>query len=75
MLRRVGFGVLWGFVGYLCGAFGGGWLVSQLSSNTHDRDMEAVVTGALVIGPLVGLIAFIIGAVRAGRPRATPASS
>jgi hypothetical protein len=32
MLRRVGFGILWGFVGYLCRAFGGGWLVSQMSS-------------------------------------------
>ena len=69
MMRRVGFGVLWGFVGYLCGAFGGGWLVTQMSSNTHDRELEAAMTGALVFGPLVGLIAFIIGAVRAGRPR------
>jgi hypothetical protein len=68
MMRRVGFGVLWGFVGYLCGAFGGGWLVTQMSSNTHDRDLEAAMTGAFFIGPLVGVIAFIIGAVRAGRP-------
>jgi hypothetical protein len=68
MMRRVGFGVLWGLVGYLCGAFGGGWLVAQTSSNTFDRDMEAAMTGAFVIGPLVGLIAFVIGAVRAGRP-------
>ena len=70
MLRRIGFGILWGFVGYLCGAFGGAWLVSQTSSNTHDLSMEATVTGALVIGPLVGLIAFIIGAVRAGSRKA-----
>jgi hypothetical protein len=68
MLRRVGFGILWGIVGYVCGAFAGGWLVSQLSSNTHDREMEAVVTGAIVIGPLVGLVAFGIGSWRAGRP-------
>jgi hypothetical protein len=67
MLRRVGFGVLWGFVGYLCGAFGGGWLVSQMSSNTFDRDVEAAMTGAFVIGPLVGILGFVIGAWRAGR--------
>ena len=69
MLRRIGSGILWGFVGYLCGAVGGGWLVNQMSSNTHDRSMEAAMTGAFVFGPLAGLIAFIIGAVRAGRPR------
>ncbi|MGE3646381.1 MAG: hypothetical protein AB7F96_21250 [Beijerinckiaceae bacterium] len=38
--------------GYLTGAFGGGWLVSVLSSNTHDRAMEAAMTGAFVLGPL-----------------------
>jgi hypothetical protein len=67
MLRRVGFGILWGVAGYLGGAFGGGWLVTQLSSNTFDRDMEAAMTGAFVIGPLVGILAFVIGAWRAGR--------
>ena len=66
MLRRFGFGILWGFIGYLCGAFGGAWLVTQTSSNTFDLDMEAAMTGAFVSGPLVGLIAFVIGAWRAG---------
>lgn len=66
-MRRVGFGILWGIVGYLCGAFGGGWLVAQSSSNTFDREMEAAMTGAFVIGPLVGIVAFVIGAWRAGR--------
>ena len=66
-MRRVGFGILWGIVGYLCGAFGGGWLVAQSSSNTFDREMEAAMTGAFFIGPLVGIVAFVIGAWRAGR--------
>jgi hypothetical protein len=70
MLRRVGFGFLWGAIGYLCGAFGGGFLISQLSSNNFDGDVEAAMTGAFVTGPLVGVIAFIIGAVRAGRAKA-----
>ena len=74
MMRRVGFGVLWGIVGYFCGAFGGGWLVAQTSSNTFDRDMEAAMTGAFVIGPLVGIVAFAIGAWRAGRPAGRVAS-
>ena len=67
MLRRIGFGFLWGIAGYVCGAFGGGFLVSQLSSNRFDRDMEAAMTGAFVTGPLAALIAFAIGAWRAGR--------
>ena len=70
MLRRVGFGFLWGAIGYLCGAFGGGFLISQLSSNNFDGNVEAAMTGAFVTGPLVGVIAFIIGAVRAGRAKA-----
>jgi len=70
MFRRIGFGMLWGIAGYICGAFGGGWLVSQMSSNTHDRDLEAAMTGAFLFGPLVGLVAFGIGAWRAG-PRAS----
>lgn len=49
--------------GYLAGAFGGGWLVSVLSSNPHDRSLEAAMTGAFVLGPLgaaVGLIAALL---------------
>ena len=73
-MRRIGFGILWGFVGYLCGAFGGGLLVAQATSNSFDPDVEAAMTGAFVIGPLVGIVAFIIGAVRAGRPTSGVAS-
>lgn len=67
MLRRVGFGILWGIGGYLCGAFGGGFLISQLTSNNFDGSVEAAMTGAFVTGPLAGVMAFVIGAVRAGR--------
>jgi hypothetical protein len=47
-------------IGYLVGAFGGGLLVDVLSANTHDRAVEAAMTGAFMTGPLgaiVGLIA------------------
>jgi len=71
MLRRLGHGLLWGVPAYLLGAFGGGYLVSQLSSNVHDRSLEAAMTGAFVLGPLVGVIGFVAGAVRAApRPAA-----
>jgi hypothetical protein len=46
--------------GYLVGAFGGGVLVDALSANTHDRAVEAAMTGAFLTGPLgavIGLIA------------------
>ncbi|MBI4750878.1 MAG: hypothetical protein HY774_20560 [Acidobacteria bacterium] len=45
--------------GYLIGAFGGGYLVFQLSSNRHDRELEAAMTGAFAIGPVVSLLAGI----------------
>lgn len=73
MMRRVGFGLLWAIPAYLVGAFGGGFLISLLSSNTHDRSIEAAMTGAFVLGPLVGLIGFVIGAVRAA-PSVPPQS-
>jgi hypothetical protein len=44
--------------------FGGGSLVSLLSSNTHDRSVEAAMTGAFVVGLLVGLVGCVKGAVR-----------
>ena len=32
----------------------------DVSSNVHDRSMEAAMTGAFVIGPLAGLVAVIV---------------
>ena len=68
MLRRILMGLLWAVPGYLVGAFGGGYLLYALSSNQHDRSVEAAMTGAFVLGPLAALVAFIAGAVRGGRP-------
>jgi len=67
MMRRALIGLLWAVPGYLVGAFCGGYLVSMLSSNVHDRSLEAAMTGAFVFGPLAAVIAFIVGAVRAKR--------
>jgi len=60
MLRRVRCGVLWAIPAYLVGAFGGGFLVSLLSSNTHDRSIEAAMTGAFVLGPLAAAIVHLL---------------
>jgi uncharacterized membrane protein YeaQ/YmgE (transglycosylase-associated protein family) len=64
MLRSLAFGFAWALAGYLIGAFVGGWLVTKLSSNMHDRSTEAAMTGAFVYGPALALIAFILGFVR-----------
>ncbi|HET9038749.1 MAG TPA: hypothetical protein VFN40_01200 [Gemmatimonadales bacterium] len=64
MLRSLAIGLGWAIAGYLIGAFGGGWLLTKLSSNMHDRSTEAAMTGAFVFGPAMALIAFIVGFVR-----------
>ncbi len=56
--------------GYLIGAFGGGWLISILSPNTHDRAMEAAMSGAFITGPIgaaIGLVAALALTRRTGR--------
>ena len=70
MLRRLGIGFLWAIGGYLVGAFGGGLLVYALSTNRFDRDMEAGMTGAFFTGPVLAIIAFVVGALWAGRKTA-----
>jgi hypothetical protein len=49
-MRRFAFGLLGTIVGYLVGAFGGGFAITVLSSNQHDRSLEAAMTGAFVSG-------------------------
>jgi len=62
--------VLAALTGYVVGAFGGGLIVSALSGNTHDRSVEAAMTGAFVLGPLGAAVGFLIVFLRArGRPR------
>ena len=67
MGRRILIAVLWAVPCYLAGAFGGGMLINVLSSNQHDRSLEAAMTGAFVTGPLAGIVGMVAGFVRAGR--------
>ncbi len=46
--------------GYLIGVGGGILLVNLLSTNTHDKSVEAAMTGAFVTGPVAALLSFIV---------------
>jgi hypothetical protein len=62
MGRRLLFGGLWGAASYVAGALAGGLLTSVLSSNTHDKSVEAVMTGAFYTGPLAAVLGFVLAA-------------
>ena len=58
-MKTFGLSILGGIAGYVVGLFGGMALVSMVSSNTHDKSMEVVMTGFFVTGPLLAVIGFI----------------
>lgn len=45
---------------YVIAAVGGYFIIMKLSTNTHDKSMEASMTGAFVLGPIAAIIAFIV---------------
>jgi hypothetical protein len=70
VIHRALLGLLWAVGFYLFGAVGGGFLTHALSSNRHDRYLEAVITGAFFLGPAAAILGFVIGAARAKAPPA-----
>jgi hypothetical protein len=56
MLRIIVFALLALVVGYGIGLFGGMWLVNTFSNNPRDRELEAAMTAAFVIGPVVAVL-------------------
>lgn len=66
-MKRFGLGLLWAIGGYVVVALLGYVLIGHLSSNTHDRSVEAAMTSALVLGPLGAIVGSVVGFVRAGR--------
>jgi hypothetical protein len=66
-MRRFGIAVLFAVVGYLIAAAASYFLVDLLSSNVHDRSVEAAMTSAFFYGPLGAVVAFIVGFIRGGR--------
>jgi hypothetical protein len=59
MLKIIVFGLLALVVGYGIGLFGGMWLVNTFSNNPRDRELEAAMTGAFVIGPVMAILALV----------------
>jgi len=66
-MKRFAIGLLCAVAGYALFAFVGYFLIEWLSSNTHDRSVEAAMTSAFVFGPLGAVIGFIAGFVVGGR--------
>ena len=62
-MRRVVMAIVFAIGGYLIGALLGYALVSNLSGNPHDRELEAAMTAAFVIGPCCAFAAGLAGAV------------
>jgi predicted membrane metal-binding protein len=69
-MKRFGIAVLFAIVGYLVAAVASYFLVGLLSSNVHDRSVEAAMTSAFVFGPIGAVVAFVAGLIRGGRSAA-----
>ena len=59
-MKTFGLAVLGGIGGYLIGLFSGMLLIENLSNNHHDRSVEAAMSGAFLIGPMMAATAVII---------------
>jgi hypothetical protein len=66
-MKRFGIGLLCAVAGYILAAFAGYFLVQQLSSNMHDRSVEAAMTSIFFLGPIGAVIGFVGGFIRGGR--------
>jgi hypothetical protein len=64
MATRIGISFLWAVGSYLAGAVVGYFLITALSSNSHDRQMEASMTAAFLVGPVAAILGFIVNFIR-----------
>ena len=69
-IRRWVIALLGAVGGYFVAALLGYALTDLLSSNTHDRAVEAAMTAAFVWGPLGSISGFIVCFFASGRGRA-----
>lgn len=60
-MKNFGIALLTGIVGYVILAALSYYLIGRLSSNGHDRGVEASMTSIFVYGPIGFVISFIIG--------------
>jgi len=59
-MRTFGLAVLAAIGGYVIGLFGGMLLIETFSTNRLDKSLEAAMTGAFVIGPLMAVVDVIV---------------
>ena len=59
-MKTFALGVLAALGGYIIGMLGGMFLIEAFSSNRHDRSVDAAMTGAFVVGPLMAVVAVIV---------------
>ena len=59
-MKTFSLGVLAAFCGYAIGMLSGMFLIETFSSNRHDRSVEAAMTGAFVVGPMMAILAVIV---------------
>ena len=71
-MKRFGIALLCAIGGDVVTAFLGYFLIDRLSSNVHDRSVEAAMTSIFVWGPLGAVVAFIVGFVRSGAGSGPP---
>lgn len=59
-MKTFGLALLGVIAGYIVGFLAGIGAVEAFSSNSHDRSMEAAMTGAFVVGPPMAIVALIV---------------
>jgi nitrate reductase gamma subunit len=59
-MKTFGVALLTAILGYVVGLFGTMAAIEVFSSNTHDKSMEAAMTGAFVGGPLIAVTSVIV---------------
>jgi hypothetical protein len=59
-MKTFGLAVLGAIGGYLIGLLSAMFLIETFSSNRHDPSVEAAMTGAFVIGPMMAVTAVIM---------------
>lgn len=66
-MRRVVRALAFAIVGYVLGVVVGYVLVLAFSGNVRDRELEAAMTGAFIVGAALALVGAVFGLVRGGR--------
>ena len=72
LVEAIGIGLLYGIGGYFLVAVASWFLIQEFSSNQHDRSVEAAMMSAFFLGPMGGVIAFIVGVIRGRGDVAAP---